>query len=251
MDSNTNKKYNMSLYIESDMFDKIKKVILTNKYINLDIKLYNIDVDHYSTNRISFHALARSRASYIFYINQNTIVYIPIHEIESIILKNKAFIGVPLKTELSEENMKKTSDYIESIFKSFGRINSEKLIDTNFFAYRNTSSIIHYFNKFTTANYDLMSAFLSEEYILSLFFTLILDKMVIIDIKKQLAINMINQNTYYPFGYIVNSDKSCLFINIDTFCNNNVDLNNIIPVNFKESIKTIVNNHIYRSVKYE
>ena len=153
--------------------------------------------------------------------------------------------------ELSEENIKKTLNYIESIFKSFGRINSAKLIDTSFFAYKNTSSIIHYLNNAINTDYSLVSTFLSEEHILSLFFTLILDKMVIIDIKTQLATNMINKNEHYPFGYIVYSDSSCLFINIDTFCNKNVDLENIIPINFKESIKTNVNNHIYRTIKYE
>ena len=251
IDNNTNKKYKMNLYIETAMFNKIEKVILENKYKNLDIKLHNVNVAQSGTARVSLHALANSRELYIFYINQNTILYIPVHEIERIILKNKAFVGVPQTLELSEENIKKTLNYIESIFKSFGRINSAKLIDTNFFAYRNTSSIIHYLNKSINTDYNLISTFLSEEYLLSLFFTLILDKMVIIDIKTQLATNMVNKNEYYPFGYIVNSDNSCLFVNIDTNCNKNVDLQNIIPVNFKESIKTIVNNHIYRTIKYE
>ena len=247
MNNNSNKKYKVTLYITNNMYDKIKQLIYQNEYGKLIINL--VKTDMIESKSIKLYALSQTFSKYVFYSDQNNIIYIPLDELERIIIKNNSFVGLKLNYELSKDDSDKTNDYLMSIFKTFGRVTSNKIIDGKFFLYVNTSPIIHYLKNAYNTPYAVLSDILLEEYLLGVIFTLIVNKMVFIDTENKIAVNM-QEDKSYPIGYIVNCENATIFINIDTLLEKYVNLSNIIPMNYNSSIKTIIKNKIYRKIDY-
>ena len=161
------------------MYNKIKQLIDINEYDKLIINLVKTDIKE--SKSIKLYALSETFSKYVFYSDQNNVVYIPLDELERIITKNNSFVGLKLNYELSKDDSEKTNDYLMSIFKTFGRVTSDKIIDSKFFLYVNTSPIIHYLKNAYNASYVLLSDILEEEYLLGVIFTLLLNKMIFID----------------------------------------------------------------------
>jgi hypothetical protein len=212
----------------------------------------NLDIEYINsfTDNIKVYALANVKYKYVCYLDQNTIIYMRPSDIKETLLKHKSIVSVKYNTKYGKDDDKKNMDFIDVLFRAFGKeFKEENLFDPNFFMYVNTSEIRFYYNRYIQ-NKKLRN-FINKDFELTILMSLISNKIVLIESVKKIVTNKMYDNNFYAFGYLISCNDIVIFIKIDPMLNKNINLNTKLIVNAKNETVHNVNNVIFRNIEYD
>ena len=238
----TNVKQKVILYM-SDVRLDTDSLIKNNK--NLEIEFINTFTDN-----IELYTIANTKYKYVCYLNQNTIAYMKPEDLKDTIIRHKCLVSVKNNISYGKEKDDKQFDFIDVIFKAFGKeFYKGNLFDSKFFMYVNTPEIRFYFNNYL--NNRRVKNLINKDYEITTLMSLISNKIVLIESKKKIVTNRMSDNNFYAFGYLISCNDIVIFVNIDPVLNKNINLNTKLIVDIKEDSIHTVNNILYRDIQYD
>ena len=238
----TNVKQKVILYISNVRLDT-DSLIKNNK--NLDLEFINTFTDN-----IELYTIANTKYKYVCYLNQNTIAYMKPEDLKDTITRHQCLVSVKNNISYGKENDEKQFDFIDVIFKAFGKeFSRANLFDSKFFMYVNTPEIRFYFNNYL--NNVKVRNLINRDYEITTLMSLISNKIVLIESKKKIVTNRMSDNNFYAFGYLISCNDIVIFMNIDPVLNKNINLNTKLIVDIKEDSIHTVNNILYRDIEYD
>lgn len=218
---------------------------LSNSFKNLDIEYINC-----YTSNVELYALANVKYKKVCFVNQNTIIYMLPKDMKETLIGHDALISVKHTVSYGETDDEKYNDYINALFKAFGKeFNKNNLFDNNFFMYMNTPEIRYFISKYLE-NKNLQEL-LPRDYRINVLMSLLSNKIVLIESQKKIVANKMVDDTFYPFGYLKSCDNIVLFISIDPFMNKNINLDTKLIVDYEKQSMHRVNDIIFRNIEFK
>ena len=245
---------NLSKLNENQIKQKVvlylSNIIIDTDKISSSFRNLNIEYINCYTNDVELYALANTKYKKICFINQNTIMYMLPKDMKETLLSHNALISVKHTVKYGNNDDEKYDDYIDALFKAFGKeYNKNNLFDNNFFMYINTPAIRYFISKYLE-NKNLLS-FLPYDYRMNVLLSLLSSKIVLIESTKKIVANKMVDDTFYAFGYLKSCDNIVLFISIDPYMNKNINLDTKLIVDFKEESIHRVKDIIFRNIEFK
>jgi len=232
----TNKYWNVNIYSSYEFQ-------LKNEYKNLKINIFkNLD-----KKNIEIYSLSQNNYKYNLFINEFTICYIDLNDIENIFINNKEHIlvgGCKYNFELEKEDYNKKIDYLTKLYKSFD-LKYEYLLDKNLFFYRNSSLIMNLFNN-VYLNYDRFKNLLEKNFEIPFLFDLVCKKKINISSERKIVTNTKQE----PIGYCFTSSNTLIFITFDDLLLYDNDIKILIS-KYSKSIKYLIKKKIFRKISFK
>lgn len=214
---------------------------------NLNFTYLQLKTTHCpNSHHIQLYALANTTYKYVFYMNQNTISYMNVQDLETTLKSHMAMVAVKYEWNSNQYDTSRKKDYITALYKSF-KVNctADTLINPSFFLFVNTPSIQKYLNMYYN-EYPCTKTILFDLDI-PILFSLIMSRIVILDSNKLLITHKINNNEYKSHGYLVKSGDTVMFADLDL---NIPILQNVILAKYESYIQYNIKDNIYRYPVY-
>tara|TARA_B100000575_G_C23142698_1_gene665563 strand:+ start:3284 stop:5281 length:1998 start_codon:yes stop_codon:yes gene_type:complete len=242
LDKSCKRKYTVRLFVKSF---NLQENIIKSQFSNLDIVIENTNIDN-----IHLYAISKTKESKVCYIDQNTIVYLSIPDIENLLKTNNSIVGVHYKLEGNENIVQSNTDYISIIFKALGKpFKDNKLVNPHFFMYNNSIEFRRYIGNFLN-DYQSIKGIISVKLEIPFLISMLLPNIIFIDSQHSLITNKVNDNSYYPYGYLISSKKIALFGHIDNNLNKNINLDQQVIANYDSLTSYTIKNNTFYNVIY-